>query len=165
VRDSRQDPLSKTELEEIKYLVDEWSHAKFISIHEYVDLFERCCQIHVVSDDWTMPTLPSWPESVLKPLRKPRELVRAEPIRFWKLVREAYTFLRLEAAFRKGLCQCGLIYGLKNDGFYRSLMITSKPVLYSCPDIIFSPRQILEIVGQQRATGVRFSNISAPRKI
>lgn len=115
VRDSRQNPLSKTETEDIQYLLGEWNHAKFISINEYVELFGQCGLSHVTSADWSLPTLPSWVEGIREPFRKPIGLLRAIPFQVWGLLRDAYTLLRLDAAFRYGLCQYGLIRGQKAE--------------------------------------------------
>ena len=110
---SRQAPLTSKELKDVQYLLDEWNHAKFISIHEYIELFEESGLLNTAYDDWTQPTLPSWREGIIEPFREPRGLVRAIPHQFWSLGRDAYTLLRLDAAFRKGLCQYGLIRGQK----------------------------------------------------
>lgn len=112
VRDSRSNPFSKSEKKHIRYLFDEWNHAAFISINEYVELFNQCGLQQVDYDDWTSETLPSWREGIYEPIRKATGLVKLMP-QPWPLLRNAYTLFRLDAAFREGLCQYGLIRGRK----------------------------------------------------
>src|SRR6185436_6087582 len=50
VRDTRGAPLSKAEAAHVKLLVDEWSHASFISIHEYVEYFKNYGLVDVKAD-------------------------------------------------------------------------------------------------------------------
>jgi MPBQ/MSBQ methyltransferase len=113
IRDTRRAALSASETRHLRLLLDEWCHAQFISIHEYVTLFETCGLVEVASDDWSAPTLPSWRGAVFEGLRSPRGMLRATLSEQWRLTRDAYTMLRLGAAFRTGLCQYGLIRGRK----------------------------------------------------
>jgi MPBQ/MSBQ methyltransferase len=113
VRDTRHAPLSKKEIEHVQLLLDEWCHAKFISIREYVELFEKNDLIAIVADDWAVPTLPSWREAVLVSVRNPLGLIKVSMGQRWALARDAYTMLRFGAAFRNGLCEYGLIRGQK----------------------------------------------------
>lgn len=112
VRDTRSLPLSAAEIEHVQYLLDEWCHTKFDSIPEYVQLLERHGLQKVVSEDWTAATLPSWREAVLVALRDGRGLVWTDNV-WWMNLRDAYTILRYDSAFRKGLCQYGLFRGQK----------------------------------------------------
>jgi MPBQ/MSBQ methyltransferase len=112
VRDARSIPLSASETEHVQYLLDEWCHTKFDSIPEYIQLFERHGLQKVVSEDWTAATLPSWREAVLVALRDRRGL-RWSDNAWWRNARDAYTILRFDSAFRKGLCQYGLFRGQK----------------------------------------------------
>jgi len=112
VRDTRSTPLTSGEKEHVQYLLDEWCHAKFDGMHESTQLFERNGLHNVVSEDWTVSTLPSWREAILVALRDPRGLVWNNTI-WWKNARDAYTILRFDYAFRKGLCQYNLFRGQK----------------------------------------------------
>lgn len=112
VRDARSIPLTFAEKEHIQYLLDEWCHTSFNSMHESVQLFERHGLCEVVSEDWTSVTLPSWREAVLVALRDRRGLVWTGNT-WWMNGRDAYTILRFDSAFRKGLCQYGLFRGWK----------------------------------------------------
>ena len=46
-------------------------------------------------------------------MRNPRKLMTISMKQRWGLVRDAYTILRYDEAFRKGLCEYGLIRGQK----------------------------------------------------
>ena len=112
VRDTHSTPLTSREKEHVQYLLDEWCHTKFDSIHESVRLFERHGLRKVASEDWTAATLPSWREAVLVALRDARGLIWTDKI-WWTNARDAYTILRFDSAFRNGLCQYGLFRGQK----------------------------------------------------
>lgn len=112
VRDTRSAPLKTSEMEHVQYLLDEWCHTKFDEIHESVQLLERHGLQKVVSEDWTAATLPSWRDAVLVALRDGRGLIWTADI-WWRNTRDAYTILRFDSAFRKGLCQYGLFRGQK----------------------------------------------------
>lgn len=112
VRDARSIPLTFSEKEHIQYLLDEWCHTSFDSMHESVQLLERHGLRQVISEDWTSATQPSWKEAILVALRDRRGLVWTGNT-WWKNTRDAYTILRFDSAFRKGLCQYGLFRGWK----------------------------------------------------
>jgi MPBQ/MSBQ methyltransferase len=113
VRDTRDRPLSKSEAEHIRLLVDEWAHAKFISMSEYVEIFRKNGLCAVASDDWALPTQPSWRQAVLVAARNPDRIMNISMRQRWGLIRDAYTILRYEQAFRSGLCEYGMIRGQK----------------------------------------------------
>lgn len=115
VRDTRGAPLSRAEAAHVKLLVDEWSHASFIAIHEYVEYFKKHGLVEVKADDWSAATQPTWKHAVTVALRDPRGMIQAMPYQIWRLVRDAHTILRYDAAFRTGLCQYGLLRGRKPD--------------------------------------------------
>ena len=116
VRDTRSALLTTAEQEHVQYLVDEWCHTKFDGIPESVQLMERFGLREVVSDDWTAATLPSWREAVLVALRDMRGLLGTGPKIWWLNIRDAYTILRFDTAFRKGLCVYGMFRGEKPAG-------------------------------------------------
>jgi MPBQ/MSBQ methyltransferase len=113
VRDRRATPLTAAEKEHVQYLVDEWCHTDFNSIPELVQLYERHGLQDVATADWTAATLPTWREAVYVALRDLRGLLNTGPKRWWANVRDAYTILRYDSAFRKGLCVYGLFRGRK----------------------------------------------------
>jgi len=112
LRDTRSAPLTSGEKEHVQYLLDEWCHTKFDGMHESAQLFERSGLHNVASEDWTASTLPSWREAILVALRDTRGLIWNSKV-WWKNVRDAYTILRFDSAFRKRLCQYGLFRGQK----------------------------------------------------
>lgn len=114
VRDTRDRPLSKDEAAHIRLLVDEWCHAEFTSIPDYLDIFKANDLINVSAENWASHTQPSWRESVFAPFRDLRGLIDFDPRKAWTRVRDAYTVLRYDEAFRTGLCEYGLIRGQKN---------------------------------------------------
>jgi MPBQ/MSBQ methyltransferase len=113
VRDTRHTPLSKHETDHLQFLLDEWCHAKAVSIREYVELLEKNGMVAVVADDWTASTLPSWRDAVLIAWRNPRGLMQANVSQAWDMIRDGYILLRTGSAFRNGLCEYGLIRGRK----------------------------------------------------
>jgi MPBQ/MSBQ methyltransferase len=113
VRDTRNKPLSKDEAAHIRLLVDEWCHAEFTSIPDYLDIFRANGLVNVTAENWALHTQPSWRQSVLSPFRDPRGLISFDPQKAWTRVRDAYTVLRYDEAFRTGLCEYGLIRGQK----------------------------------------------------
>jgi MPBQ/MSBQ methyltransferase len=113
VRDRASNPLTVAEKEHVQYLVNEWCHTTFDSIPESLQLYERLGLQDVVAADWTTATLPSWREAVLVALRDGRGLLRTDPRRYWGNIRDAYTILQYDSAFRKRLCVYGLFRGRK----------------------------------------------------
>lgn len=113
VRDIRHSPLSTSESEHLRLLVDEWAHAKFISTREYVEIFKESNLLDVAAEDWTVPTQPSWYQAVWVALRNPRKITNISMRQRWGLIRDAYTILRYHEAFRTRLCEYGMIRGQK----------------------------------------------------
>lgn len=113
VRDTRGAPLSRAEAQHVRLLLDEWAHAQFTSISEYIDLFEKTGLVAVAAEDWAVPTQPSWRHAVWEGFRNPRPMLRMSMQQRWRLTRDAYTMLRYNAAFQSGLCQYGMIRGQK----------------------------------------------------
>jgi MPBQ/MSBQ methyltransferase len=113
VRDTRGAPLSKAEAEHLRLLVDEWCHAKFVSIRDYIEILEKNNLLAVTAEDWAVPTQPSWRQAVWVAVRNPGRIMKITMKQRWGLMRDAYTILRYDEAFRKGLCQYGLIRGQK----------------------------------------------------
>ena len=113
VRDHASIPLTVAENEHVQYLVNEWCHTTFDSIPESLQLYERFGLQDVEAADWTTATLPSWRGAVLVALRDGRGLLRIGLRRSWASIRDAYTIMRYDSAFRKGLCVYGLFRGHK----------------------------------------------------
>jgi MPBQ/MSBQ methyltransferase len=113
VRNTRLEPLSKADKSDLQYLLDEWCHARFASMEETSGFIKQQGLIEVVSDDWSGATMPTWRESVLEVIRDPRGVAQSDLTLLWSRFRSAYTLLRFDGAFRKGLCHYGMFYGRK----------------------------------------------------
>lgn len=113
VRDTRDAPLSRTEAAHLRLLVDEWAHARFTSIREYIEILQNNGLVEVTTDDWSVPTQPSWRHAVWAPWQNPGKVLNISMKQRWGLMRDAYTTLRYGEAFRGGLCQYGVIRGKK----------------------------------------------------
>lgn len=113
VRDTSDVPLSKDEAAHIRLLVDEWRHAEFTSIPDYLEIFKKSRLTSIVADDWTVQTQPSWRQAVWASASNPGRIMNISMKRRWGLMRDAYTTLRFDEAFRKGLCEYGLIRAQK----------------------------------------------------
>jgi MPBQ/MSBQ methyltransferase len=114
VRDTRSTPLSKDEAAHIRLLVDEWCHAAFTSIADYLDIFKKHNLTAIHAEDWAVPTQPSWRAAVFAAVRNPRRVMNVNMQQRWGMLRDAYTILRYDEAFRKGLCEYGLIRAQKS---------------------------------------------------
>jgi MPBQ/MSBQ methyltransferase len=113
LRDTRSNPLTTAEKEQVQYILDEWCSASFDGIHESVELLERHGLHEVLGENWTAVTLPSWRHSVLVALRDGRGLASNNAKLLWSHIRDAYTILLFDSAFRKGICEYGLFRGRK----------------------------------------------------
>ncbi len=113
LRDTRTVPLTSAESKHVQFLIDEWCHTSFEGIQESVELFERHGLCDVVGEDWTEPTLRSWREAVLVALLDVRGLAGTSLTLAHAHIRDAYTILRYDLAFRKGLLKYGLFRGQK----------------------------------------------------
>ena len=109
VRDTRDAPLSRAEAKHLRLLVDEWAHARFTSIREYIEILQSNGLVEVATDDWSVPTQPSWRHAVWVPWQNPGKMLNITMKQRWGLMRDAYTTLRYGEAFRSGLCQYGVI--------------------------------------------------------
>lgn len=115
VRDTRHAPLNKDEAAHIRLLVEEWRHAEFTSIPDYINILEKHGLTNIVAENWAPHTQPSWRASVFEPFSDPRGIISINLKRNWIMLRDAYTVLRYDEAFRKGLCEYGLIRGQKGE--------------------------------------------------
>ena len=113
VRDTRKAPLNKDEAAHIRLLVDEWCHAEFTSIPDYMDIYAQNGLVNLAAENWAPHTQPSWRESVFGPFKDPRGFITFNPKKQWIMLRDAYTVLRYDEAFRTGLCEYGLMRGMK----------------------------------------------------
>ena len=116
-RDDRRAPLRSWEKPVMRQLLDQWSHPAFSSVEGFSELLEATGLVkgHVVTDDWTMQTLPSWLDSIWQGVRRPEGLLRFGVRGFFKSMREVPTFLLMRLAFGTGLCRFGMFFALRAD--------------------------------------------------
>lgn len=116
-RDDRTIPLNFWEKPVMKQLLDQWSHPAFSSIEGFAELLAETglTKGEVITDDWTLQTLPSWLDSIWQGVAKPAGLVKFGVSGFIKSVREIPTILLMRLAFGSGLCRFGMFKAVKND--------------------------------------------------
>ena len=116
-RDDRHHPLNPWERWVMRQLLDQWSHPAFASIEGFAEqlvatgLVEGC----VTTDDWTIPTLPSWLDSIWQGLVRPQGLVRFGVPGLIKSLREVPTLLLMRLAFGTGLCRFGMFRAVRSN--------------------------------------------------
>jgi MPBQ/MSBQ methyltransferase len=116
-RDDREAPLSFWERSVMRQLLDQWSHPAFSSIEGFSELLEATGMVdgHVVVEDWTEQTLPSWMASIWQGFLRPQGLLRFGVSGFVKSMREVPTFLLMRLAFGAGLCRFGMFRARRAD--------------------------------------------------
>ncbi len=108
VRDHLANPLTDNEVRSVQFLLDDWHHAKFVSIREWRKILEKGPLTDISATDWTAQTLPTWREAFIEPFRKPAVLFRTLVGRFGAVFLDGMTLLRFDRAFRRGL----MVYGI-----------------------------------------------------
>lgn len=102
--------LTPAEVDELRFLYEEWSHPYFISNEEYGRLVAGTGQFapaDVVQQDWAAYTLPSWRHSVWVGVLDPLPVFRAPGV-WLKTARDIYCLERMHRAFAKGLMTYGM---------------------------------------------------------
>jgi len=114
-RDDRQIPLNFWEKPVMRQLLDQWSHPEFASIEGFAELLEATGWVEgtVTTADWTVPTLPSWLDSIWQGIARPAGLVRFGVPGFIKSLREVPTLLLMRLAFGAGLCRFGMFRAVR----------------------------------------------------
>ncbi len=94
----------------MKQLLDQWSHPEFSSIEDFqINLLNSRFSVGKVDiDDWTKYTLPSWNESIIEGVRRPKIWLKLGPLSFLQGVREIPTILLMRWSFAKGLMRFGV---------------------------------------------------------
>jgi MPBQ/MSBQ methyltransferase len=115
-RDDRQKPLNGWERPVMRQLLDQWSHPAFASIEGFSELLEATGFVagKVTTADWTVPTLPSWLDSIWQGIVRPRGLVKFGLAGLIKSLREVPTLLLMRFAFGVGLCRFGMFRAVRN---------------------------------------------------
>jgi len=109
-RDLSKRPPNLLERIVLKQLLEQWAHPSFSSINSFQrNLTESVfANSHVEIDDWTKETLPSWWESILEGVRRPKIFFKLGLSSFFKSFREIPTILLMNWAFGNGLMQFGV---------------------------------------------------------
>ncbi len=109
-RDAQDGEMTIFERFVMTQLLDQWAHPEFASIWEFRQNLLRSpfCQGVIETDDWTVPTSPSWIESILEGIRRPRAVLGLGPKAFVQAIREVPTILLMMWAFKTGLMQFGV---------------------------------------------------------
>ena len=109
-RDLNQYPPSFFEKLVIKQLLEQWVHPNFISINEFTDILRKNKNSagKVISDNWNSFTNPSWYDSIIEGIRRPKAILSLGPFALVKSIREVPTILLMNWAFRKGLMEFGV---------------------------------------------------------
>lgn len=116
-RDDRRRPLNAWEKPVMRQLLDQWSHPAFASIEGFAELLQATglAEGEVVTADWTIPTLPSWLDSIWQGIVRPSGLVRFGPAGLIKSLREVPTLLLMRLAFGTGLCRFGMFRAVRRQ--------------------------------------------------
>lgn len=114
-RDDRKVPLNFWEKPVMKQLLDQWSHPKFASIEGFAEELIKTGMVQgqVMTADWTKETLPSWIDSVLQGITRPKGLIKFGVRGFFKSLREVPTILLMRVGFGAGLCRFGMFRAQK----------------------------------------------------
>lgn len=101
-------PFSKRDSRDLKYLYEEWTHPYFISINDYKKLIDDTGLMNpVTTANWVDETIASWRHSVWVGIRDPRGWI-FKPKTYVKCFRDAYCLERMHRAFKRGLMEYGM---------------------------------------------------------
>jgi MPBQ/MSBQ methyltransferase len=109
-RDPSDGAMTKTERRVMRQLLNQWAHPEFASIAGFQQNLEtsRYSQGGISTDDWSQATLPSWIDSILEGVRRPRAVLGLGPKAVVQGLRETPTLLLMHWAFATGLMQFGV---------------------------------------------------------
>lgn len=114
-RDDRNEPFSKKDLRDLRFLYEEWTHPYFISIEKYAELIEDTGMMaDINTDDWNEQTIASWRHSVWVGVEDPRGFI-FKPRQYFKCIRDGYCLERMHRAFNRGLMQYGMFTATKKQ--------------------------------------------------
>ena len=115
-RDPAVGPLTPLETWVMRQLLEQWAHPEFASIPSLSANLRNSDWnggLVVEADDWTVPTVPSWRDSILEGVRRPITVLSLGPGAVLQGLRETPTLLLMDWAFRHGLMQFGVFRGRK----------------------------------------------------
>ncbi len=109
-RDPSDGAMTKTERRVMRQLLNQWAHPEFASIAGFQQNLEtsRYGQGGISTDDWSEATLPSWIDSIVEGLRRPKAVLGLGPKAVVQGLRETPTLLLMHWAFATGLMQFGV---------------------------------------------------------
>eukprot|EP00607_Mallomonas_marina_P010434 CAMPEP_0182424380 /NCGR_PEP_ID=MMETSP1167-20130531/10604_1 /TAXON_ID=2988 /ORGANISM="Mallomonas Sp, Strain CCMP3275" /LENGTH=330 /DNA_ID=CAMNT_0024604173 /DNA_START=288 /DNA_END=1280 /DNA_ORIENTATION=- len=112
-RDDTDKPFDAEERKMLDFLYAEWTHPYFISIEKYAEIMKDTGLLRdITTNDWTVPTLPSWRHSIWVGVFDPWPVV-IRPLLWWKCLRDGVTLERMHRAFTSGLMQYGMFTATK----------------------------------------------------
>jgi MPBQ/MSBQ methyltransferase len=115
-RDAAVQPLSRLERRVMHQLLVQWAHPEFASIPGFSRHLEASPWgngLQVESGDWSRATLPSWIESILEGIRRPRAVLGLGPRAVLLGLRETPTLLLMHWGFATGMMQFGVFRARK----------------------------------------------------
>ena len=109
-RDPSDGAMTKTERRVMRQLLNQWAHPEFASIAGFQQNLEASQhgQGGINTDDWSQATLPSWIDSIVEGVRRPRAVLGLGPKAVLQGLRETPTLLLMHWAFATGLMQFGV---------------------------------------------------------
>jgi MPBQ/MSBQ methyltransferase len=113
-RDPAVAPMNRLERWVMRQLLDQWAHPEFASIpslRRHLESSPWNRGLPISTADWTVPTLPSWVDSILEGVRRPGAVLGLGPQAVVQGLRETPTLLLMHWAFRTGLMQFGVFRG------------------------------------------------------
>jgi MPBQ/MSBQ methyltransferase len=113
-RDPSDGPMNRRERWVMRQLLDQWAHPEFASIRSLQSHLESSPWnrgLTIGTADWTVPTLPSWVDSILEGFRRPGAVLGLGPRAVVQGLRETPTLLLMHWAFQSGLMQFGVFRG------------------------------------------------------
>ncbi|KEF42356.1 MAG: delta(24)-sterol C-methyltransferase [Cyanobium sp. CACIAM 14] len=122
-RDPSDGPMNRRERWVMRQLLDQWTHPEFASIRSLQRNLEQSRWnrgLAIETADWTVPTLPSWLDSILEGMRRPGAVLGLGPRALLLGLRETPTLLLMHWAFRSGLMQFGVFRGPLPEGASRA---------------------------------------------
>jgi MPBQ/MSBQ methyltransferase len=115
-RDPADGPPNALERWVLRQLLEQWAHPAFASIRSLSANLEGSPEaggLRILTDDWSVATIPSWRDSILEGIRRPGAMLALGPGALIQGLREIPTLLLMDWAFRTGLMQFGVFQGSK----------------------------------------------------
>jgi MPBQ/MSBQ methyltransferase len=115
-RDAGVQPLSRLERRVMHQLLVQWAHPEFASIpgfRRHLEASPWGNGLQVDSGDWSRATLPSWIDSILEGVRRPRAVLGLGPRAVLLGLRETPTLLLMHWGFATGMMQFGVFRARK----------------------------------------------------